>query len=100
MLNWFRTVDLGFIDYIELEKVNKTVEAGVYLIMEGRSPTEKGAQNVLTRERFQEMIDFEDFLMNVTYPVPPEIETADIAAGEPPTLITFYELCRKVNVTS
>ena len=42
IINWFRTVDLGFIDYIETEKEGRTVEAGIFMIVEGRSTTEEG----------------------------------------------------------
>ena len=55
---------------------------------------------MLTKERFQEMLEFEKFLMEWEHAVPPELETADIAAGEPPTTVTFYDLCKKVNVTT
>ena len=40
------------------------------------------------------MIDFEEWLMNVEYPVPEKSETANIAAGERRTKFKFSSHCR------
>ena len=66
-----------------------TTEAPVYIIMEGKSESKDGAVNLITREHFAEMIEFEKFVMDISIPFPPGNETADIAAGEPPTLVKF-----------
>ena len=97
--NFFKTGDLGFIDWVSAEKRGVTTEQPNYIIMEGKSETEDGPANLITREHFEEMIEFEKFVMNISIPVPPGNETADIAAGEPPTRVTFYDLCKKVNIT-
>ena len=69
------------------------------MLFEGKSETEDGPVNLITKEHFAEMIEFENFFLNITVPVPPGNETADIAAGEPPTLVSFYDLCVKYDIT-
>ena len=39
------------------------------------------------------MVKFEEFVYNITVDVPEELETADIAAGKPPTKLKFTEMC-------
>ena len=63
--------------------------------IEAKRPTWDSPQTLLTIEHFQEMLNFEEWLMNIEYPVPAGNETADIANGEQPTMIKFKDLCRK-----
>ena len=35
------------------------------------------------------MINFEKWLLNLEYPIPEHIDTADIEAGEPRTMLKF-----------
>ena len=39
------------------------------------------------------MIKFEEWLLDIEYPVPIHLETADLEAGEPRTMLKFEELC-------
>ena len=99
VLNYFKMIELGLIkDYLAKEE-GTTVTDDVVILFEGKSQTEEGPVNLITREHFAEMIEFENFFLNITVPVPPGNETADIAAGEPPTLVSFYDLCVKYDVT-
>ena len=97
VLNFFSMIDLGFLDYLIAEEEGTTVSQDVYILFEGKSETAEGPQNLITREHFAEMIEFEKFVMGITIPVPPGNETA--AAGEPPTLVSFYDLCKHVDIT-
>ena len=72
----------------------------MWLGVEAKRPEWNSPQTLLTLEHFQEMINFEEWLMNVEYPVPSSNETANIAAGEPPTMIKFSELCRRRDITT
>ena len=94
VLNFFTMEELDFLDYLIAENEGTTVEASCFILFEGKSETKDGPSNLLTVEHFAEMIEFEKFVMNITVPVPPENETADIAAGEPPTLVSFYDLSK------
>lgn len=99
VLNYFKMIELGLIkDYLAKEE-GTTVTDDVVILFEGKSQTEEGPVNLITREHFAEMIEFENFFLNITVPVPPGNETANIAAGEPPTLVSFYDLCIHTNIT-
>ena len=52
-----------------------------------------GSQNLVTKEMFEEMVRFDEFVMNQTIAAPIGNETADLAAGEPPTMLSFHDLC-------
>ena len=70
------------------------------MIFEAKRPTWDAYQTIFTIEHFQEMIRFEEWLLNLEYPVPIRMETADIDAGEPPTMLTFKDTCKRVRRTS
>ena len=46
------------------------------------------------------MIKFEEWLMNLEYPVPMSMETADLAAGEPRTTYKFKDVCKRKRITT
>lgn len=48
------------------------------MIFEAKRPTLESSPSLLTIEHFQEMINFEEWLLNLEYPVPMQIETADL----------------------
>ena len=80
-------------------QLRRTIE-NLWIIVEARK-VEGKPQNLLTIEYFQEFLEFEEHLMNnITMPVPIGNETADVANGEPPTLVTFKEICTRTNITN
>ena len=46
------------------------------------------------------MINLENFMLNIEYPVPMRREKADLAAGEPRTMVKFKDVCHKKRTTS
>ena len=70
-----------------------TSEHNFFIAMEAKRPTWDSQQTLLTIGHFEEMIRFEEWLVNLEYPVPPANETA--AVGEPPTMLTFNDVCER-----
>lgn len=82
------------------ENCTLTQSHEMFLLVEAKRPEAGGLQTLLSVDHFREMMAFEDWLMNIEYPVPPGNETADIAAGEPPTMIKFKDLCKQQNIST
>ena len=100
VINYAKKDVIGFNKQKETDKLEMTTEEYIFIIFEAKQQYEHGPQNLITIEHFKEMIEFEKYMMAVEYAVPPANETDDVAAGEPPTMISFYDMCRKKNVTS
>ena len=48
----------------------------------------------MNKESFKEMVKFDEFVMSQKFQAPPGNETANIEAGEPPTMYSFTDLCK------
>ena len=75
------------------KKRRRTGRASLYVIIEAKEPTDGSRQTLLTREHFREMVEFDEFVMNITVDAPPGY------VGEE-TSFTFYDLCRKRDILS
>ena len=71
----------------------------MFMAVEAKRFDKSKPYTLLTKEHFQEMINFEEWLSELEYPEPPSRETANIAAGEPPTMFKYKDLCGKENMT-
>ena len=72
----------------------------MYIMAEAKRFDRSKPHTLLTKEHFQEMINFEEWLGELEYPEPPGRETADIEAGEPPTMFKYKDLCGTEELTT
>ena len=73
--------------------------------METKVTKDSSSTTLLTKEHFQEMINFEEWLYNTKYPFVPGIPRKSkerpsdpdilLAYDEPPEFLTFWDLCQK-----
>ena len=61
-------------------------------MLEAVEPTDGSLHTLFTLEHFEEMIRFEEYLLNIT--APPELADKVI-----PDSVSFYDLCKKKNIT-
>ena len=72
-----------------------TEDHDFFIAMEAKRPTWDSQKTLLTIDHFKEIIRFEEWLVTLEYPVPEADETANLDAGEPPTMITLNDLCKR-----
>ena len=75
------------------DTLDVTYASEIAIMVEAKDQGDGSLQSLLTLEHFQEMIELESFLLNLTAPA--EL-AARVTPGSP---LSFYDLCRKTNVT-
>ena len=76
------------------EPIEFTSSGGWLLIaVEAKQPNRDAEKTIFTLKHYEEMLKFEDWLNNLAYPVPIGNETADLAAGEPRTMLKYSDIC-------
>ena len=75
-----------------IRKSGKTYTSEVFVMIEAKKQSD-GSQSLLTLEHFKEMIDLDEYFLNIA--ATPEMADK-LVSGKAPTL---YDLCQKLNVT-
>ena len=76
------------------EETGETAEEWIFIMVEAVEPTDGSLWTLFTIEHFQEMTEFEDFLMNDL--TAPDYLMEQLTVDTPPNL---YDLCKKKSIT-
>ena len=74
------------------DKVGETYATDIAIMIDAKDRGEGDKRTLFTKEHFEEMIELENFILNLRTP-------AELEDQVKPEKITFFDLCRKSNIT-